>query len=306
MNFKNPVAKLLILVVAIAAAVGLALILAPRPMPAPITPVVSATVFPIYDIARNIAGDAVSVRLILPPGGNPHTFEPAPAQVRAAAESKVIFAVGHGLDGWIEQLSRVAGVSAVVVDKGIALVPSTEPLGHEAGEEDEEEHGPIDPHYWLTVPNAKTIAATIADDLAMRFPSLAQEFRTNLAAYQVRLDAADQRIRKLLAAAPAKKIVTFHDAWYYFSKEYGLTIVGSFEPSAGREPTPRYLAELSQAVAETGTKVIYAEPGSSVDAIAAFAADNGLELRRLDPVEGVKSDDDYIDIMISNAEIISQ
>lgn len=306
MNFKNSAAKLLILVASIAAAVGLGLILAPRPLPTPITPVVSATVFPIYDIARNVAGDAVSVQLILPPGGNPHTFEPAPAQVRAAAESQVIFAVGHGLDGWIEQLSRVAGVSAVVVDKGIALIPSTEPFGHEAGEEDEEEHGPIDPHYWLTVPNAKTIAATIADDLATRFPSSAQEFQTNLAAYQERLDAADQRIRATLAGAPTKNIVTFHDAWYYFSKEYGLSVIGSFEPSAGREPTPRYLAALSEAVAKAGGRVIYAEPGSSTDAIAAFAADNGLELRRLDPVEGVKSDDDYINIMIRNAEIISQ
>src|SRR5512145_3554851 len=62
---------------------------------------VAATIFPLYDIVRQVAGPVADVVLILPPGASPHTFEPTPAGVRALAGAGALFVVGHGLDAWV-------------------------------------------------------------------------------------------------------------------------------------------------------------------------------------------------------------
>src|SRR5690349_2094833 len=89
-------------------------------------PLVAATIFPIYDIARNVAGDAIDVRLVLPPGAEPHGFDPSPSLLRAMQGVQVMYAVGHGLDGWINTIADASGSDVVPVDAGIAVRPSTE------------------------------------------------------------------------------------------------------------------------------------------------------------------------------------
>ena len=101
-----------------------------------------------------------------------------------------------------------------------------------------------------------------------------------------------------------KNIVTLHDAWYYFSSEYGLNVVGSFEPSAGKEPTPRYLRDLSQGIAKAKVSVLYTEPFIATDMLKPFLKDNKLRLATLDPIEGIEPDDSYISIMKKNAQTI--
>jgi len=85
-------------------------------------PRVAATIFPLHDIVRQVAGSVADVVLVLPPGGSPHTFEPTPATVRALSDASLMFVVGHGLDDWAARLARGAGVPRLVpADAGIRL-----------------------------------------------------------------------------------------------------------------------------------------------------------------------------------------
>lgn len=293
-------AAIIIVLVTVAAVVAAAA-LAPR-RKATTGASIAVTSFPLQDVVASVAGPDVRVITVMPPGANAHTFEPTPAAVRALSGASVIYAIGHGFDDWIDTLLADAHVQKVVVDRGIELRETAE---HEGEGEEEDEHGPVDPHYWLVARNMAEVARTVASDLSTRFPDRRAEFAANLAATEARLMAADAEVARLLSEAPRKDIVTLHDAWYYFAEAYGLTIVGSFEPSAAREPSPRYLAELEKAVRGAGVSVVYKEPGMPTSGLEAFAADNGLRIVALDTVEGAAAEP-YDVIMIRNAATIKE
>ncbi len=263
---------------------------------------VAATIFPLYDIVRNVGRGAVETDLILPAGAEPHSFEPRPSLVVSLRGAAAVYAIGHGLDGWIEPVVAAAGTTEVVVDRGIAIRPSVIPFS-EPGSRTESE-GPDDPHYWLTVPNAALIARTVADDLSIRFPDQAGRIRSNLNSYLAELEAADRAIRQDLAGLRSRSFISFHDAWYYFAAAYGLDLAGTFEPTAGREPTPRYLTALRDAIRKNNVTVLYFEPQFNVDLLRSFADDNNVKLAVLDDIGGAAGRDSYIKLMLANAETI--
>ena len=268
-------------------------------------PRVAATIFPLYDIVRTIAGSAVDVTLILPPGAEPHSYEPTPSVVREVADAEAVYTIGHGLDAWIAPILAATTADTVIVDRGITLrrITKATPLGG-SGDSAAPSAAADDPHYWLTVPNAQRIAETVTDDLIARFPADTAVFRANYAAFADQLRALDIGIRAKIPQG--KRIVTFHDAWYYFADEYGVRIVGTFEPAPGREPTARSLAALRAAIAETGTSVIYAEPLFSRSAIASFAIDSAIRIATLDDIGGTPGKESYIALMNANADAIAE
>jgi zinc transport system substrate-binding protein len=257
-------------------------------------PSVAVTAYPLYDITRRLADGVTDVQILLPPGANPHTFEPLPSTRRAVESAEAVYAIGHGFDDWSVPLLAGTSVDKVVIDRDIAL--------RKTQDADEPGDG-SDPHYWLTVPNARRIAVTIADDLQARFPDKAGRIRGNLATYDRELQDADARIRKIISGIRNRDLVTLHDAWYYFAEAYGLHIVGTFEPTAGREPTPQYLAELSEAVRRVGAETLYSEPFLPLNGLEQFLKDEGLTVTELDPLEGT-STASYAATLTRNAEII--
>lgn len=303
--------KLLIPVALLAAIVVAALFFSAPAVETPAAPV-ATTIFPVYDITRNIADGATSVELIVPPGASTHTFDPSPSTLRNLRNVEVVYAIGHGADDWIDEIINSVDAQKVVVDHDIDIRDAEhdeheeEEGEHEDEGEEEHEHGPEDPHYWLSIPNAKVIAATIADDLSQRFPEDADVFATNLERYLQELDQADGEIRSQLADVSNPQLITLHDAWYYFAQEYGLEIVGTFEPTAGREPTPQYLVELQEAIEASGSRTLYSEPQLSTAGLSGFARDNNLTIAELDPIGGTEGRGSYIALMKYNAQTIFQ
>jgi zinc transport system substrate-binding protein len=283
---------------------------------------VAATVFPIYDIARNVAGDTVQVDLVLPTSAEPHTYEPTPSAMRTVEAAAVVYAVGHNLDGWLSGLTEATGTPTLVVDAGIELLPATHDHHHDEDEEGEEgraeeglpeEHGDeesalgADPHYWLSVPNAAAIARTVAADLIARFPDRAADLAANLRAYEDKLSAADHAIHDALDGLQDRRLATFHGAYRYFARDYNLEIAIEFEPFPGREPSALYLSEIGAAVAEHGLSTIYREPNMSAAAVSVFASDHGLSLGILDPLGGTAPErSSLIDTLTFNAHEIAR
>lgn len=306
MNIRMKTIASVLAVAAVIAAVALLPSLVGKRPPAVSNglPNVAATVFPLYDIARNVGAGIVRVQLILPANAEPHTFEPTPGAMKAIAEAEVVYAIGHNLDGWVSPLASASGIPTVTVDDGISLLPSEHDEGAPA-EAGTPENGSFDPHYWLSAPNAKIIAANIARDLTARLPGQSAAIAANLAAYEASLDAADAQVRQTLARLPDRRLATFHGAFAYFAAAYGLEVAAVFEPFPGQEPTPRYLAELGTAVKEQKLKVIYHEPAFNAAAIRAFANENGLQLGELDDLGGAPGRQSLIEILTYDAQSIA-
>ncbi len=289
---KTAVAGLVAFVALAALAIAIALRPTGLPVPSAAERKVAATIFPLYDIARHLTGEGIEVVLVTPPGANPHTFEPKPSLIRDLRGAVSLYAIGHGLDDWIDPvLAAEPSMKKIVVDRGISLLDSTEDEG-------------TDPHYWLDAQNGLLIAETIAADLTLSFPDRSEEIRRNLAAYEDALRAADTEIRKELEPLAKRDLVTLHDAWYYFAEAYGLHVIGSFEPSPGRQPSPQYIAALRNAIRLSGTKTVYTEPQISASGLQSFIQDNGLRLVELDPFGGIGNRQSYIAVLRYNAEFI--
>jgi ABC-type Zn uptake system ZnuABC Zn-binding protein ZnuA len=255
-------------------------------------PVVATTIFPLYDITRQVAGTAVDVALMLPPGASPHTFEPTPSQVRALAGARVVFVIGHGLDDWTARLVRSAGAArAVVVDRGVALR--------------READGSVDPHYWLAPANAQAIARTVAGEIEGLVPARRSEIQSALTRYLGQLDAVEAEIRGILADLPLRRIATFHDAFGYFAAAFGLEVAAVFEPYPGREPSPRFVAEFQRQVRASGVRTLFAEPQLSLDPLRPLARDLGVTLSVLDPLGGVPGRDTYLELLRFNARQVA-
>lgn len=296
---------------------------------------VGATIFPLYDIARQIAGDEFEVVLLLPAGASPHTFDPQPSLLRDLQGARAVFAIGHGLDDWSNIVAESIDAPVITMDHGVELrATEEEHEGHEDedehGHEDEHEHedeeaheheeeadhgheeehkddhghahGPIDPHYWLSIHNAERVAMNIAEELAELDSENASLYMERAEAYAEELEVLEAELQRQAATLTNRNIISLHDAWYYFADEFGLNLVGTFEPSAAEEPTPQYLANLAEEIEEHNVSVLFMEPQLSTDSIKAFAGDHNLGVAVIDPLGGVEGRNSYIDLMRYNVE----
>ncbi len=263
---------------------------------------VAATIFPAYDLVRTVGGDDIQTEIIIEPRISEHYFEPTASKMKQLENSKVIFAIGQNLDNYTENLvENIPGARVVTLDRGITIRPTTE---HE--EEGEAEHGPTDPHYWLSPADALVMIDTITIELGTLAPENKADFEARAKTLKEQIAQKDVEWKKAIATLPKKEVVTFHDAFYYFADHFGLTVVTTFEPFPGQEPSPKYLAHLQKEVKEHGITHLFVEPQLPQDSLRTFAEDNKITLGLLDPVGGVAERDSYIDLIDFNVKQVVQ
>lgn len=268
---------------------------------------VAATIFPLYDLVRQVAGPAVEVVLLVPPGASEHTFTVKPGTVRAITGCRAIFAIGHGLDDWIARLAREAGVPRTIMpDAGIPLRRGASGShGGAPGSSHTAAQDAVDPHYWLSIAHAIRIVQNIADALGQLDPSGRTDYQQRAAAYLEQLHSVDVEIRRLLEDLPRRDIATFHRAFDYFAEAYGLQVVAVFEPVPGKEPGPRYVETFQRQVRAHKLRIVFIEPQLSAAALRGLTQDLGITLQKLDPLGGGKGVESYIAMMRFNATQIA-
>lgn len=216
----------------------------------------------LADLVRNVAGDGVMVESLVPKGGEVHTFDPAPSDLRRVAAATLIVGNGLGLDEWLTDLAGRAGATAPVVHLGEDL-PGVEYLGGDEHDDDAADpgQGGLNPHLWLDVAIAQRYVARIAEALAAADPPGAAGYAERAAAYDARLADLDASVRSRFGAVPAanRRIVSFHDAFPYFAAAYGLEIVGVVVEAPGQDPSAGEVAALIEAIRASGARAILAE-----------------------------------------------
>lgn len=267
---------------------------------------VAASIFPLTDITKAIGGEFIHVVQILPPGASPHSYTISPQQAITLQQARTLFAIGHGLDEWAtEGVARVSEADVVVVDSNIGLKPFEEAHKEHEGEEDEHASDGLDPHYWLSIPNAKEIAKTITEKLSTIDSDHSDQYKQNLDTYLTQLDAAEAELQALATQAPNKHFIAVHNAWSYFAQQYGLELVATYEPVEGREPSIRDIEQLQNIVKQYDIATFFTEPEKqSAGAARFFENDLGLTIRVLDPIGGVGTRDSYINMMKENLRAI--
>lgn len=274
-------------------------------------PVIVATLFPLYDITKNIAGDKFEVINLVPSGASPHTFELTPDDTKNLYEAKTIFAVGH-LDEWVsESLTESDQEKVVHVDEGINFLELAYEDDHEEESEEDADHN-NDPHYWLSPKNGKIIAQNVANQLIMIDPLNREFYMANLKTYQSELDKTFAQIDGLLKPLKNRDLVLFHESYNYLAKEFDLNVLTVFEPSPGQEPDPEHLKEFYDLIKEKEVRAVFSEVEFSASFINSFVADLNKNLPQdkqvkvyiLDPLGGSEYADSYIDMLMYNAKTI--
>ncbi|MGE3539025.1 MAG: metal ABC transporter substrate-binding protein [Candidatus Tectimicrobiota bacterium] len=268
---------------------------------------VAATIFPLYDMLRQVAGAEAEVVLLVPPGASPHTFTVKPGTIRALTGCQAVFIIGHGFDDWVSRLARDAGVKRLMLtDKRLPLRRGySERHEHQPHRSHTSQEGGVDPHYWLSVPNALLMVENIAASLGQLNPAEQAGYQRRASAYQEELRLTDAAIRQQLADLPRRDIATFHMAFAYFAETYGLNIVAVFEPTPGREPGPRYVEMFQRQIATHNLRTVFIEPQLSEAPLRGLSRDLGVTLQTLDPNGGSEALPTYIAMMQFNARQIA-
>ncbi|MCB0217179.1 MAG: zinc ABC transporter substrate-binding protein [Chloroflexi bacterium] len=235
---------------------------------------VVATTSILAEVVREVAGDAVEVTQLLPPGVDPHGYQPAPADAVALERATLVFVNGFDLEESLAPLlanlpeeTRISA-SAGIRPRSLATGDGSEPEGGD------------DPHVWLDPGNVVRWAETIAATLGERDPARAAVYRSNAEAYIVRLAALDGWIEARLSALPPERrlLVTDHADLGWFCDRYGFEQVGTVIPgfSSLAEPSAGDLAALEDRIAALGAKAIFVSAELNPDLAAQVAADTGI------------------------------
>lgn len=230
---------------------------------------VVATTTQVGSIVEEIGADDVALTVLLQPGVEAHDFEITPATGASIEGADLILKSGAGLELWLDEAIGTIGGADRVRDlsEGIELRTPD---------------GEIDPHYWLTAPNAIRMVENARDALVAAAPDAAEAIAERAEVLIGRLEEADAIIRALIDEIPADRrlIVTDHDALGYFIDEYGLTFGGSVFPSLDvtAEPSARDIEELVATIREHDIRAIFIESAVNPALAEAVAAETEARL----------------------------
>jgi zinc transport system substrate-binding protein len=250
------------------------------------------SLYPLYDLTRQIAGDRARVTLLVPPGVEPHDWEPAPADLVRVQSARLLVYNGAGVEPWVDRL--------------VPELRSTRVLNATGGLELLTKEGQADPHVWLDPILARSQVEAIRAAVVAVDPQHAPAYDANAAALSGRLLGLHERFTAGLTHCDRREIVVSHAAFAYLARRYHLTqlpIIASLAPDA--EPTPAALAALTRHARRMGVTHVFFETLVSAKVADTLAREVGAKTLVLDPIEGLTREPHehgvgYIELMDAN------
>jgi zinc transport system substrate-binding protein len=230
---------------------------------------------------EKIGGSFVQVSVMVPPGANPHIYEPRPSQMTALSKSKIYFAIGVTFETvWLPKFANLNPQMQIVrTDRGIdkmAMVAHHHEEEEVPGDKDsaksaslEGSPGTLDPHVWVAPPEVRIIARNIQEALAEIDPSNSGIYQSNLETFLKEIDKLDKDLTEVFKGKKGLKFMVYHPAWGYFARAYGLEQVPV--EIEGKEPKPGQLKDLITQSKKEGIKVIFVQPQFSTKSAETIA-----------------------------------
>jgi ABC-type Zn uptake system ZnuABC Zn-binding protein ZnuA len=255
----------------------------------------------LYDITKNIAGDRITVKCLMPVGGDPHIYEPTPADAQKIANAQLIIKNGLHLEGWLNKIITAANSSATVIEaaKGIEPIKS------------ESMHGSPDPHAWMD-PNLGIIFAL---NIEQALEALDYEnkvyYQQNLQNYIVKLKALDIYIKTKVALIPqnARVLVTTHDAFKYFGRTYGIKVESVMGTSTDADVQIADMNHLIKTIRDRHIPAVFVESTINPKLLTQIAQDNGIAVGGSLYADSIGDENGpagtYITMLTYNIDVIS-
>lgn len=265
-----------------------------------------ATLFPQYDIARNIAGDKAEIELLLPPGADSHSFDPSMQDIMRMNDADLFIYTGSQMELWSEPFAKNVPSTCTVVDvsQGIELCSVS---GH-----DDHDHINVDPHIWTSPVNYMKMANTVCNSLCTVDPDNAEHYKSNTEEYVKKLENLDEEIRSVAEDNSKKLYFGGEFAFLYFVNEYGFSYSSLYDScSSHSEPSAKKIAEMITEMKKNGASVIFYPELSSAKAAKSVSQETGAKLLLLHSChnlteEEISSGEDYITLMYKNLSNIKE
>ncbi|MER3447434.1 MAG: zinc ABC transporter substrate-binding protein [Candidatus Dadabacteria bacterium] len=244
---------------------------------------VTASFYPLYYFATQIAGDKAEVINITPAGAEPHNYEPTARDIARIESSDLLILNGGNLEAWGDKIKdELTGRHTIIVIAGKGLVDR---------QLIEEGKAIQDPHVWLSLPLAKQEVEKIVQGFIQADPANASFYQSNAQSLKDKLDALDKEYREGLHSCVSRDIVTSHAAFGYLAHQYHLNQIAIAGVSPDEEPNTKKLAEISDLVKAKGIRVIFFENLINPKLSETIANETGAKALVLDPIEGISNND---------------
>lgn len=247
-----------------------------------------------YTLAKELAGDNVNVLMLLPPGAEPHAFEPTPGALITLKHANAFVYLSDELEPWAADLTKVVAEEAPVI-KLADSVPAT-----------------ADPHVWMNLENVQILAAQIVKVLTQIDPAHEMAYGENLAKFNHEIDELTQEFQTVLANCQSREVVHVgHLAFKNLTDQYGLTLTALAGTSHDGEHSAKKLARLVEQIKKSGVQTIFTEDTLSPRLAQAVAAETGTQILPLYPIEHISKQDfndnvTYADLMRRNLESLKR
>jgi zinc/manganese transport system substrate-binding protein len=217
----------------------------------------------LTEIAQRVGGEHVVVYGLVRPGIDPHEYEPTPADLQEVSGARLILTNGRHLENYLNKLQAASGGRADLLKVGDALSGLT-----------------ADPHWWNSVLYVEQATRIVREKLCALDPADAADFARNAQSYLTSLEDLERWARRKVAELPRdrRKLVTSHEAFEYFSREFGFTLSAIEGVNSESEPSNRHVAELIDRIKKQNIKAIFVESTLNPKVTAEITRETGAKI----------------------------
>jgi zinc transport system substrate-binding protein len=240
--------------------------------------IITVSIPPFRYFVEKIAGQDFAVNIMVPPGANPHVYEPVPAQIDKLSRSKAY--ISNGFLGFEQTwLDRFYEINKTMVR--LSLGDYIDPIISENVHKGDHAEG-ADPHYWVSPRCAMKMAFSVKELLCNLNPEARISYESNYDSLMVRIEEADRLATDLFSQYQGSSFMIYHPNLAYLARDYGITeIPVEFE---GKEPPPSHLRELIDLAKEKNITTIFVQKEYDIKNAKAIASEIGAVVKVIDPL----------------------
>ena len=228
----------------------------------------------LTEVAQQVGGERVEVTAHVKPGVDPHDFEPKPSDMRAVAAADLVLLSAKHMEGYLARLKEATGARGTVLEVGNSLPSLKLTVQH-----GDHAHDGEDPHWWHSVRNIARATKLVRDELIRLSPADKATFTASTSAYLAKLEALDKWVKTKVAELPRdkRKLITNHDAFGYFAKEYGFSVMPIAGVSMNAQPGSKAVAEIIATIKDAGVKAVFSEDVANPKVIQEITKETGAK-----------------------------
>lgn len=268
-------------------------------------PNVVATTSVLCDLIQQVAENTVNLACLIPPGTDPHSYQPKPSDRQIIEQANLIFYNGYNFEPSLIRIIKSTSNTAPKIAVSQLAVPKPQRFI-------ENRQRVIDPHIWHNAKNGIKMVEVISNNLKKLEPNNAEIYNSNTQRIKSELTQLDSWIKTRIASIPPdkRKLVTTHNALAYYAKAYGIPLVGVLTGiNPERNPTDAQVNNLVKDIQQAKVPTIFAESKLNPQLIQSVAQEAEVRVseRRLytDGLGEPNSDgDSYQKMMRANTRTI--